>query len=60
MVRNYIAAVEYVERHYEEEMIKKIIDEAPISDIKKEFYFLMVKERKKNIIDKANGVRKCV
>lgn len=55
-----IAAVEYVERHYEEEIIKKIKDEAPISNIKKEFYFLMVKERKKNIVDKANGVRKCV
>ena len=48
-----ITTMEYVEKHYDEKAIKKIIEETPISKIKKQFYFLMIKERKENILDKA-------
>ncbi len=37
--KNCIAAMEYVEQHYEEEAIRKIINEAPISDVKKNSIF---------------------
>lgn len=51
--KDCIAALEYVEKNYEEEKVKNIIESAPISETKKEFYLCMVRERKGQIIDKA-------
>ena len=51
--KDCIAALEYIEKNYEEEKIRHIIESTPISETKKEFYLCMVRERKGQIIDKA-------
>lgn len=51
--KNCMEALEYVQQHYDKEKIGKIIIEAPISQIKKEFYLFMIRERKIKILDKA-------
>ncbi|MFQ9585326.1 MAG: HipA domain-containing protein [Mediterraneibacter gnavus] len=51
--KDCIEALRYVQQHYNEEKIKNILAKAPISNVKKEFYLLIIKERKNKIIDKA-------
>lgn len=51
--KDCIEALHYVQQHYNEEKIKDILVKAPISNVKKEFYLLIIKERKNKIIDKA-------
>lgn len=51
--KDCIEALRYVQQHYNEEKIKNILVKAPISNVKKEFYLLIIKERKNKIIDKA-------
>lgn len=51
--KDCIEALRCVQQHYNEEKIKNILAKAPISNVKKEFYLLIIKERKNKIIDKA-------
>lgn len=51
--KDCIEALRYVQQHYNEEKIKNILAKAPISNVKKNFYLLIIKERKNKIIDKA-------
>lgn len=58
--KSCMKALEYVMQHYDGDEIKRIITEAPISTTKKEFYLLMIRERKANIIDRAYQLQKKV
>ena len=51
--KDCIEVLRYVQQYYNEEKIKNILAKAPISNVKKEFYLLIIKERKNKIIDKA-------
>lgn len=50
---NCIEALRYVQRHYDQKKVDKILNETPMSDIKRNFYHTMITARKEHIIDKA-------